>query len=235
MKKILISLLIISSFVVNAQSLLPNKYGFKVGVNISDLKSTPNDGVDNINTKSLYGISGGFYMEVPLNDKWYLNSSLLYSQKGSSFDYKYIHDYNINNREERSSSNDLKITYLELNPIISYKTPYKLALNIGPSLGYLISNEFNIINDVGQDDGELFHEQLPDAEFQEEVIDLSIKVGMSYYLTDNILINANINTGLMKLGRVSKVTYTGTVDNDLRSNIYELKNRVLSFSLSYLF
>ena len=53
MKKILISLLIISSFVVNAQSLLPNKYGFKVGVNISDLKSTANDGVDNINTKSV--------------------------------------------------------------------------------------------------------------------------------------------------------------------------------------
>ena len=50
-------------------------------------------------------------MEIPLNDKWYLNSSLLYSQKGSSFDYKYIHDYNINNREERSSSNDIKITY----------------------------------------------------------------------------------------------------------------------------
>ena len=58
---------------------------------------------------------------------------------------------------------------------------------------------------------------------------------MSYYLTDNFVINADINTGLIKLGQVSKVTYTGTVDNDLRSNIYELKNRVFSFSLSYLF
>lgn len=235
MKKILISFFVIFGFVLNAQSLLPKKYGLKVGVNFADLHSNPNDGVDNINTTNLYGLSGGFYMEIPLNDKWYLNPSLLYSQKGASFDYKYIHDYNINNRESRSSSNDLKLTYLELNPIISYKTPYRLALNIGPSLGYLISYEFNILSDVGENDSQSSHELLPDAEYQEEVIDLGLEVGLSYYLSDNLLLNANISTGLMKLGEVSKVTYTGTVNNDSRSNIYELSNRVVSFSISHLF
>lgn len=235
MKKILIACFVIFGFVLNAQSLLPKKYGLKIGVNFADLQSNPNDGVDNINTTNLYGISGGFYMEIPLNDKWYLNPSLLYSQKGASFDYKYIHDYNINNRESRSSSNDLNLTYLELNPIISYKTPYRLALNIGPSLGYLISHEFNILSDVGENDSQSSNELLPDAEYQEEVIDLGLEVGLSYYLSDNLLLNANISTGLMKLGEISKVTYTGTVNNDSRSNIYELSNRVISFSISHLF
>tara|TARA_B100000963_G_scaffold160116_1_gene139267 strand:- start:6430 stop:7137 length:708 start_codon:yes stop_codon:yes gene_type:complete len=235
MKKIILPLLMIFAFVLDAQSLLPTKYGLKVGVNISDFNSTSNDGVDKIKTDQSYGISGGFYMEIPLNDKWYLNPSLLYAQKGTTFDYNYIHDYNINNREERSSNNDLMLTYLELSPMITYKTPYKIALNFGPSFGYQISYEFNIVNDIGEDDGESFHEILPDAEYQEELIDLGLDVGLSYYLTDNLILNTNVNTGFLEIGNISKVTYTGTVNNDSRSNIYKLKNKVISFSVSYLF
>ena len=54
-----------------------------------------------------------------------------------------------------------------------------MALNFGPFIqGYLISYEFNIVNDIGEDDGQSFREVFPDAEYQEELIDLGLDVGL---------------------------------------------------------
>ena len=60
MKK-LASILVLAFFTiaVSAQSLIPIKYGIKVGTNISNIISTPNEGVTNIETSSQIGISGG--------------------------------------------------------------------------------------------------------------------------------------------------------------------------------
>ena len=82
---------------LNAQILLPNKYGVTVGANISNINSNPNDGVENLDNSALIGVAGGFYMEIALNDKWYINPEVVYSQKGASFDYDFIHNYEINN------------------------------------------------------------------------------------------------------------------------------------------
>ena len=81
---------------ISAQSLLPNKYGFKIGVNQSNIHTIPKEGVKEPETFSKIGLCGGFYMQIPLNDKWYIIPELLYSQKGATFDYKYVHNYNIN-------------------------------------------------------------------------------------------------------------------------------------------
>ena len=74
MRKIkLLILLTILSFGLSAQSLLPIKYGVKVGINIANITSTPNEGVENIDNSALIGIAGGFYMEIALNERWYIN------------------------------------------------------------------------------------------------------------------------------------------------------------------
>jgi hypothetical protein len=79
MKKItLLTIVALLSFGANAQSLLPTKYGIKVGLNIANVTSAPNEGVKNIETTPLLGVAGGFYMEIALNDKWYINPELLY-------------------------------------------------------------------------------------------------------------------------------------------------------------
>ena len=58
MKKIA-SILVISFLTIatSAQSLIPMKYGIKFGVNISNIISTPNEGVKNIETSSQIGIA----------------------------------------------------------------------------------------------------------------------------------------------------------------------------------
>ena len=45
---------------VKAQSLIPIKYGVKIGGNIGNVTSIPNDGVSNIDKTPIFGLSGGF-------------------------------------------------------------------------------------------------------------------------------------------------------------------------------
>ena len=233
MKKIILLTLIISSIGVNGQSLLPIKYGIKVGANIANISSTPNEDVKNIDHAALIGVAGGFYMEIAINDKWYINPEVIYAQKGASFDYDFIHDYNVDKRDEHNTTNKLKLAYIEVNPTISYKTSYKLALNFGPSLSFLITpdylpNETNTSVDIE-------HEVLEESIYTEESLDIGLNVGFSYYLSENFLIDAKVNTGFMKIGEVSQETHTGTTADEVRSNVFELKNRGIIFSLAYLF
>ena len=223
------------SYYSSAQSLLPKKYGIKIGSNISNVISSPNEGVENIDNSSLIGFLGGFYMEIPLNDKWYINPELVYIQKGSAFTYSYEHDYEVNQRDLHNASSDLKLAYLELNPTLSYKTSGGLSLDFGPSLGYLLSLQYNILEDKGDNDTDPNHEILSDSEYEEESLDVGFNLGLSYYLNDNFLIVSRINTGLLSIGKVTKEVYTGSVNNPPRSNIYDLKNLGFTLSAAYLF
>ena len=239
MKKIA-SILVISFLTIatSAQSLIPMKYGIKFGVNISNIISTPNEGVKNIETSSQIGIAGGFYMEIALNDKWYINPELIYSQKGASFTYEYTHDYDPNQSDVHNTSNELKLAYVEVNPTISYKANDKLALNFGPSVSFILTAD-TILNDKGQNDNLSSHSELPDGTYEEETIDVGVNLGISYYLTENFLIDSRVNSSLMKAGTISKVTNSGfvngTITNTPEINIYEIKNSVISFSIAYLF
>lgn len=241
MKKIILFILIISSVGVNAQSLLPIKYGIKVGANIANITSTPNDGVKNIDNTALLGVAGGFYMEIALNDKWYINPELVYAQKGASFDYDFIHDYEVNNRDEHYTTNKLQLSYVELNPTVSYKTPYKIALNFGPSVSYLIQSEYTTSQtNTSEIAG---HELLEESIYTEESLDVGLNLGISYYLSEDFIIDGKVSTGFMKIGEVSQETYTGNTANVLnnlpsvqpRSNVFEFKNRNIVLSIAYLF
>jgi long-subunit fatty acid transport protein len=220
---------------VNAQSLLPTKYGIKVGANIANIISTPNNGVENIDNTSLIGLAGGFYMEIALNDKWYINPEVVYAQKGASFDYDFIHDYDVNHRDEHNTTNELKLSYVELNPTISYKTPYKVALNFGPSVSYLIQSDY-IPNETHTSTSEVTnHELLEESIYTEESLDVGLNLGISYYLNEDFLIDGKVSTGFMKIGQVSQEIYTGDASNEARSHVFELKNRNIVFSIAYLF
>ena len=218
---------------LNAQSLLPIKFGIKAGTNISNINSTPiTEGTENINTTELVGITGGFYMKIPLNDKWYINQEIVYSQKGANFTYTYTHDYGINEREIRTSSNELKLAYIELNPNVSYKNSDKIAFNFGPSISYLLTPDYNIISDIGD---ELTTDILPEGNFEEEILDIGINIGFSYYLTEKLIFEARSNTGLMSIGEVSKIIYTGLDTDKLNQRIYDIKNSGLIFSVAIIF
>jgi len=223
----------------SAQSLIPIKYGIKVGANISNIISTSNEGVKNIESSALIGIAGGFYMEIALNDKWYINPELIYSQKGASFTYEYTHEYEVNQSDVHNTSHELKLAYIELNPTISYKATDKLALNFGPSVSFILTPDYTILTDKGQNDNLSSHSELLEGVYTEETIDVGVNLGISYYLTENFLIDSRVNSSLIKAGTISKLTNTGivngTITNSTEMNIYEIKNIIISFSIAYLF
>ena len=223
----------------SAQSLIPMKYGIKVGANISNIISTTNEGVKNIETSSQIGVAGGFYMEIALNDKWYINPELIYSQKGASFTYEYTHDYEVSERDIHNTSHELKLAYVEVNPTISYKATDKLALNFGPSVSFILTPDYSILTDKGQNDNLSSHSELIDGTYEEETIDIGINLGISYYLTENFFIDSRVNSSLMKAGTISKLINTGIVSgsstNSPEINIYEIRNSIISFSIAYLF
>ena len=234
MKKITTLLFIaLLSLGLNAQSLLPIKYGIKVGANIANISSTQNDGASPIDNSAQIGVAGGFYMEIPLNDKWYLNPELIYAQKGASFTYDYTHNYPVNAKDEYTTTNTLKLAYVEINPTISYKASQKLALNFGPSVAFLIQVDST------------FTEKLTSVApssttskatlYESESLDVGLNLGISYYLTENFVIDSKVNTGFMSIGKVSKEINPGSFGNLEESNIYDLKNRGIVFSIAYLF
>jgi long-subunit fatty acid transport protein len=220
----------------SAQSLIPMKYGLKVGTNISNIISTNNEGVKNIETSSQIGISGGFYFAIALNENWYVNPELIYSQKGASFTYQYTHNYDPNQSDVHNTSHELKLAYIEVNPTISYKATDKLALNFGPSVSFMLTPDYTILTDKGLNDN---HSELLEGIYKEETVDVGLNLGISYYLTENFLIDSKVNSSFMKAGTISKLTNTGIVNGTLTNtpkiNIYEIKNSVISFSIAYLF
>ena len=174
-------------------------------------------------------------MEIPLNDKWYINPELIYAQKGAAFTYSYMHDYEVDQRDLHNTSHELKLAYVNLSPTMSYKSSTKLSLNFGPSFSYLITSDYSILSDIGENDGEILHETLPVGEYKEETLDIGLNLGASYYLTENFLIDGRLNTGFMSIGKVFKEIYTSSAGNDTKSNIYDLKNTGIVFSIAYLF
>ena len=236
MKKIItISIISIFTLSISAQSLLPKKYGVKFGINSSSLNSTSNDGVENLNISSSIGLTGGFYMQIPLNDIWYINTELLYTERGGSFNFNYVHDYApLNSRDEYSTENTLKLSYVDFNPTLSFKTSEKLALNIGPSLSFLISEEYTFSEEKINGDSSIVN-TLDPAIYESESLNVGLNFGLSFYVNESFLLDANINAGLMSIGTITKETQLPSFGNIEKSNIYELSNYNFAIAFAYLF
>ena len=218
---------------LNGQSLLTKKYGSKIGTNRANISSKANEGAKNIETSSLIRLSGGFYMEIPLSDKWYINPEIIYIQKGASFNYDYTHNYEINKRDQYTTNNTLKLDYVELNPTISYKYSSRLSLDIGPSFSFLINEDY-VFSEILTQSNNSDTTTAPIGLYESESLDIGLNVGWSLYLS-NFILSWRSNTGFMSIGEASKITNLGSTGNDPKINIYNLKNRGHVFSIGYLF
>ena len=213
--------LIFLSTLLSAQSLIPVKYGIKAGINISNIISTPIEEVKNTSSSFKIGPTGGFYIQIALNDKWYINPEILYSQKGSTLNYEYTNDKDTS-RTTYSVENNITVSYVELNPTISYKTNSKVSLNFGPSINYLIS-----VNDKSIEDPE--NNLLDNSKFDEESLDIGLNIGLSYNISEKFLINTNLCTGFMKIGTVQR-----PIDSS-EDPAFSIKNYNFTISSTYLF
>ena len=230
-KQFILLITILICFNLKSQNLLPNKYGLKVGGNISSLVTNSDEGVKNPTTSMGFGFAGGFYMQIPINNNISINPEILYSQKSSSFEYDYVYDYVINQRDYYSSKSSITLSYVELNPTLSYLASYNLSLNIGPSIHYMISSKHEYEQTLtDREDETTSPEILADGVFDEQSLDIGLNAGLSYYLNENFILNTTIYSGFMKIGDVLRPI---DIQNDEPTTNLKLSNIRVSFS--YLF
>ena len=237
MKK-LASILALAFFTIatNAQSLIPIKYGIKVGLNFSNLNITSTidgvqHGVQPTDNSSQTGISAGFIVHIPLSDEWFINPEVLYSQKGASFNYAFTHDYEINQRDEYKTNNQVTLSYVELNPTISYKATDKLALNFGPSVSFLIGEDITP-QDLERDNANTAH-ILTDGLVETASLDVGLNLGISYFFTEHFFVDSRVYTGFLEVASATQ-PYEEIINNN-PDPAYTLKNSAIVLSLAYLF
>jgi len=229
MKKIsLIALLTFLTISISAQSLIPTKFGMKAGLNFSTLSISSVDGVQPTVNSSQIGITAGVCFHIPLSDKWFINPEVLYSQKGTSFDYEFTHDY-ANQRDKYATTTQLTLSYVELNPTISVKASDKLALNFGPSISFLIGAEYIYTQDPMGNPLNTNHMLNPEL-IETATLDAGLNLGLSYFITEYFLADTRVCVGFMKAAEVTQPNETGDSDP-----AYTLKNRAIVLSLAYLF
>ena len=217
----------------SAQSLIPVKYGIKVGLNFSNLNITPAiDGVKPTDNSSQMGIAAGFIVHIPLSDEWFINPEVLYSQKGASFNYAFTHDYEINQRDEYKTTNPLTLSYVELNPTISYKANDKLALNFGPSVSFLIGEDYDYTQDPVRDITNTAH-ILTDGLVETASLDVGLNLGISYFFTEHFFVDSRVYTGFIEVASATQ-PYEEIINNN-PDPAYTLKNRSIVLSIAYLF
>ena len=223
--------LVFLTIVSSAQSLIPIKYGIKAGLNLSSLNISSIEGVNPTDNSSQTGIAAGFIVHIPLSDEWFINPEVLYSQKGAKFNYAFTHDYEINQRDEYKTTNQVTLSYVELNPTISYKATDKLALNFGPSVSFLIGEDITP-QDLERDNANTAH-ILTDGLVETASLDVGLNLGISYFFTEHFFVDSRVYTGFIEVASV--IQPYEVITSIIPNPAYTLKNRAIVLSISYLF
>lgn len=196
------------------------QWGVKAGYNLSSLSGSP-EGVD-VSYRS--GFHAGVLAEFGLSEKFSVQPELLYSTEGASSSYDF---------EESgftvSSSEELKLGYLNLPIMAKYFVIPALSIQAGPQLGYLLSAESDYEYSTSMA-GEDFAESGTD-DFTDEANRLSfgLNFGLGYDFTNNFFVQARYHLGLTSL-----VDTEGS-DEEPEFELDDIRNSGFQFSVGYKF
>jgi len=255
-------LLIVVGLIFTVQTFAQIKFGINAGGNLCNMKfDIDNDFGDEPETKSKLGFHLGVFADVPiLKESLSLQPALLYSNKGFSYDFKqmledeYENQYDVDDYEGYIR---LNYNYIELPINLVYKKndfqvlagPY-FAFGIGGKFKHDFSFELdgeNVRSDdifdedsyelqpvFGKIDDDMYEDFLDDEDIMElyRAFDFGLNLGVGYQL-NNIIFNVGYSFGLNNLTpKYDADDYD--MDEDYTENVIQ-KNRVLTFSISYLF
>jgi hypothetical protein len=158
-----------------------------------------------IDEKILIGFHVGILSEIPLSGNLCLQPAILYSAKGSKYSFM---------SEEFKASP----SFIEIPVNVVYKIDLgvaKLLLNAGPYAAYGIGGKY----DFDGDPVDIVFGTSEDDDMKP--LDFGLNIGAGVEIS-HIIISANYGLGLANLSPVT-------------SNDEEIKNKVIGFSLAYLF
>lgn len=190
-KLIILSIALIITVSVSAQSIISER-GFNWGVK-GGLNATSLSNDFNLNTKASF--YAGAYAKLFITENWAIQSEIVYSRQGA-----------------QDEVNELKIlqriNYINIPILAKYYIVKKLSVEVGPQLGIKLDSESKF-DDYKLKNSEAFTS-----------VDLSLAIGASYYIMNNISVNVRCNIGLT---------------NILTNKSYSSTNNVFQLGLSYAF
>ena len=216
MKKIFI-IFFITSFTLSSfsQKLSVPKYGIKIGGNYSSINFPQynytflgiikkEEGYGEPSTKNIPGFNAGLFIDIRMSDNWYISPTISYNQIGAETNINKVFD-NDTIRENAEEISTYKLSYIRFDPYFEYRITLKdknnlpsktLSLNIGPSIGYLISNNINIdINPDVLGSNQDYNGTIDGI----SSIDLGLNIGGSFFLTENIDCSLMLYMGITEL------------------------------------
>lgn len=174
-KKLILSIIFfIVSFVVFSQ--IKFKGGLTAGINASQIEGDGYRGFDKV------GLIGGFVLRSNLNEKWYLQSEIIYIQKGSRDPVNFeIGKYN---------SAKIALDYVEVPFLIGYKLKDDIPVDIGLSYANLVK-VYTEVNGVAT----------PTVNTPIQKSEIGFKMGIGYEFSNNFTLYGRYTTSVTSIGQ----------------------------------
>lgn len=118
-----------------------------------------------------------------------------------------------------SGDGNLHLNYINLPLLIGYEFFDKMAINVGPELGYLLSAK------AKYDSKTIDLEEAWDNKF-----DFGISTGINYHLDENIALEIRYTHGLSSV--IKDIMYVNE-DGEYLDSDEKFQNRTFQFSVSY--
>lgn len=202
------SLLFLSVFTLNAQD---HKYGFRIGLNYSDIDFEDDSVIPGGSGDVRYGFMAGFFAIYNLSDKISIQPEIQYSAQGE----KSTAASDSFGVQGKFSEDPLMINLLQVPVLLNYTIANKFTFSVGPQVG------FRIWEWERQDDY--------------ETVQFSVIGGVGYNITDNWTINLRASYGLSNAIDADN-TDTFEVQNPaLNEPVFKAKgvNHFVQFSVAY--
>lgn len=207
MKKILTLLFLHFSFFAFAQ----DSFGVKGGLNVSNVasrKKSENFSKYDLDTDNDVGFHTGVYAKIKLMNKVSFVPELQYTRRGLSTKYNPM----------SNEKTHLRYGYLELPLLVSYAPLKWLAVDVGPSVAYMIAASSktgtNKINTY--------------ESYDDHRIDFGLNGGARFHVTEKISVIGRYYFGLSVLSEVTVRELTNI--NELIATFH---NRSAQFGVSY--
>lgn len=208
MKKILFTLIAISSYLVmNAQE-EGIQFGVKAGLNVSNLYGSGDylyDEDETVDYKLGYHV--GALVEIPIFKTFAIQPEVLFSTQGAKSESEETDD----GIDYFTDSNDIDLSYLNIPIMVKFYPVKGLSIQAGPQFGYLIDAER-----LENYDNEEEETDIKDSLKSEDV---SLNFGLGYQSDLGLFLDARYNLGL------TESTYEGG----------DFKNGVFQISVGYKF
>ncbi|WP_127845526.1 porin family protein [Psychroflexus aestuariivivens] len=212
MKKLFIFTIALGLFATNemkAQEYF--EFGFKGGVNLSNLTGDNTDDLDPRTTMNI-----GVFGIYKVTDKIGVQAEILYSEQGTERESVFFDGFS-----EIEEDYVLKTQYINLPLMASYNVIENLWVEAGPQIGYLVKAEVDLETTTEDNLGSVESStETQDVTDSYESIDMALNVGLRYKLARNFLVQARYSKGITDI--------TEAIEGNQNNQIY-------SFSVGYVF